>query len=362
MAISNEYYPQEVSHPASTLGEKLDEMSMSRKEFALRTGKPEKTIIAVLKGESSITSEMAILFENITKIPAHFWLNRQAQYNEYKARLKRVSAITEASEWSGSFPYQEMVRLGWVSPARTREDKSMRLFEFFAIATHDAWQKIYMESRLKVAAYISLKHLHNPYTISAWLRKGELQAAEINAPEYNRKAFAKSMNEIKTLSALHPENYFSELQRICLKAGVVVIYTPKLTGAPISGSTRWIRNNPVIQLTARYKQNDRFWFTYFHEAGHVLLHGKKYVSLEGVDFHESDPLKEEEANKFAEKWLLTEEEEREIVALGIPDKQAIVKFSEKFNTHPAIIIGRLQHRGKLPYSFGRELFLTIELA
>jgi plasmid maintenance system antidote protein VapI len=61
----------------------------SERRRGLRTGKPEKKIIAVLKGESSIISEMTILFENITRIPAHFWINKQAKYNKYKARLKR---------------------------------------------------------------------------------------------------------------------------------------------------------------------------------------------------------------------------------------------------------------------------------
>ncbi len=101
----NEDYPQTVLHPCTTLNEKIEEIGMSRKEFALRTGKPEQTIIAVLKGESSITPEMAVLFENITKIPAHFWINKQARYNEFKAREKRKSAIEHAAEWTRSFPY-----------------------------------------------------------------------------------------------------------------------------------------------------------------------------------------------------------------------------------------------------------------
>ena len=100
MATLNEYYPQEVLHPCKTLSEKLKEMGISRKEFALRTGKPEKTIIAVLKGESSITPEMAVLFENITKIPAHFWINKQARYNEYKARKQRKHAVEDAEVWT----------------------------------------------------------------------------------------------------------------------------------------------------------------------------------------------------------------------------------------------------------------------
>jgi len=89
----NQYFPQSRPHPGETLAEKLKEMAMSPKEFALRIGKPEKTITAILKGDSSITPDMAALFEYTTKIPAHFWMNCQRNYDEYAARAKRQSAI-----------------------------------------------------------------------------------------------------------------------------------------------------------------------------------------------------------------------------------------------------------------------------
>ncbi|MGB5989274.1 MAG: hypothetical protein WBG43_06005 [Marinifilaceae bacterium] len=56
---------------------------MSTHEFALKTGMPEDTILSILKEESSVTSEMAILFEDITEIPAKFWSNKQSRYDEY---------------------------------------------------------------------------------------------------------------------------------------------------------------------------------------------------------------------------------------------------------------------------------------
>lgn len=85
MTNKNQYIPQSVSHPGETLKEKLEEMEMSSKELAVRTGKPERIIIAVMKGESSITADMAVLFESVTKIPAHFWLNSQRAYDEFGA-------------------------------------------------------------------------------------------------------------------------------------------------------------------------------------------------------------------------------------------------------------------------------------
>ena len=92
---TNEYFPQTISHPGTILQEKLQEMGMSIKEFALRSDKPEKTIIAIIKEESAITHEMAIKFENVTQIPANFWMRHQQRYDELKTRdkLKTMSPV-----------------------------------------------------------------------------------------------------------------------------------------------------------------------------------------------------------------------------------------------------------------------------
>jgi len=92
---TNQFTPTVVFHPAETLREKMAEMGMGIKEFSLRTGKPEKTIIAVLNEENQLTPEMAVLFENVTKIPAAFWINKQARYNEYIAGEKRKHTILQ---------------------------------------------------------------------------------------------------------------------------------------------------------------------------------------------------------------------------------------------------------------------------
>ncbi|MBN8721192.1 MAG: ImmA/IrrE family metallo-endopeptidase [Sediminibacterium magnilacihabitans] len=146
------------------------------------------------------------------------------------------------------------------------------------------------------------------------------------------------------------------MQSICLEAGVKVVHTPCINKAPISGSTRWLNDTPFIQLTGRYNRNDSFWFTFFHEAGHILLHDKKDIFLEKVEYSDKDLIKEKEADDFACKWTLTDDEEAEILAAEPLEEDDIRNFAEQFNTHPAIIIGRLQHKKLIPYSLGREYF------
>lgn len=362
MTLANQFLPDIVFHPASTLNEKLEEMGMSIKEFALRTGKPEKTIIAVLKEESSLTPEMAILFENVTQIPAQFWINKQARYNEYIARKKHKEAIINAMEWAKLFPYSEMAKHNWVEPTRDAGKKAVNLFSYFGVASHNSWEKLYLEAELKVAAYTSLKQSHQPHAISSWLRQGEIQAKQIEAPIFNSKKLKTNIPSMRRLMVEQPDNFFSELQQLCLQAGVVLLFTPKLPKVPLSGSTRWLNNTPLIQLTARYKKNDSFWFTFFHELGHILLHGKKYISLENVDFAAADPLKEEEAHQFAIRHTFTNDQEQEVLQNKPLTEQDIIDYAKKFDTHPAMIIGRLQHDGFISYSVGRKFMEPIDLS
>lgn len=361
MATINQFNPQTILHPGSTLEEKLEEMGMSIKEFALRTDKPEKTIIAILKGTSAITQEMAIKFENVTKIPASFWMRHQQRYDEFKTREKLKVVVTEAEPWAAEFPYAEMAKYNWVPPTRVATEKTINLLSYFGVASHQAWEKLYMESELKVAAYTSLKQSHEPHAISAWLRQGELDAKKIAAPEFDVKKLKSNIPAMRQLMVEQPVGFFRQLQELCLQAGVILLFTPKLPKVPLCGSTRWLNNTPLIQLTARYNRNDNFWFTFFHELGHIILHGKKYISLENIDFAASDPAKEEEAHQFAIENTFTAEQEQEILKNHTLTEPDIIAYAKKFDTHPAMIIGRLQFKKQIPYSVGREFMQPVDL-
>ena len=362
MAKRNEYAPQTVTHPGITLREKLGEMGMSQKEFAVRTGKPEQTIVKVINGESALTPDMAVQFESVLRIPANFWLKRQHQYDEAIARIKRSELLTKASEWVGKFPVKEMTTFGWLPKTRNPNELAGMLLEFFSMSSPAAWEEYYLSQTLKVSFRISLAHFGEPFAISAWLRQGEVDSMKLDVPLFDKKKFAASLPEIKQVMADHPDDFFLRLQEICRNTGVKVVYTPCLPKAPIHGSTRWLNDDtPLIQLSARYKQNDRLWFTFFHEAGHILLHGKKHISIECAQSEVGTDEKEIEANDFAVKWTFSKEEEQEVLKFGSFKEQDILDFARKFGTHPAMIIGRFHHKHILPFSVGRKFIRPIQL-
>lgn len=363
MNTKNEYHPQVVSHPGETLREKLDELQMSPKEFAIRCNKPVKTISEVLNGKSAITPDMAIQFENVLQIPAKFWLKRQYNFDESVARTNRREAIAGATDWARLFPYAAMAKKGWVIPTKRADEKAENLMEYFSFSSPVSWDKYYMKSELKASFRISLAHTNTPHALSAWLRRGDIQAQNLEAREYSAKRLKAILPSLKAIMAAHPKDFFQQAQGLCLEAGVKLVYTPCLPKAPTSGVARWIENNttPLIQLSGRQKQNDIFWFSFFHELGHILLHGKKDVFLENVKYEGLDLSKEAEADAFAIEWTFSEKEEAEVLRNHQLTPDDVIDYAKKFKTHPAMIIGRLQKKKIIPYSVGRELIEKIDL-
>ncbi len=82
---------------------------------------------------------------------------------------------------------------------------------------------------------------------------------------------------MRTLTMEPPAEFEPQLYKLCADAGVVLALVPAIPRARVSGAARWINGRPLIQLSLYGKSNDRFWFTFFHEAGHILQHSHQLV-------------------------------------------------------------------------------------
>lgn len=350
-----------LSPPGDTIQETIDELGMSQAELAERIGRPKEKLNDIIKGREPISTETAYRLEKVLGIPASFWINREAEYRREVYEIEQQEKLAAQHDWLSDFPLKEMKNFGWISNTTDKNQLVTELLSFYGVASHEEWNRIYIDKEVAVAFRISLVNTKSPKAISAWLRQGELEAMSLKLSDYNESAFKKTLIEIKTLVNQFPKDFATQLQQLCAKSGVAVAYVPTLPKAPISGASRWFRKRPLIQLSGRYKTDDRFWFTFFHEAGHILLHGKKEIFLENVEGTEIDQDKENEANDFAAKHLLTEAQLQTIIHSKTLTLETIVDFANKFNTSPGVIIGRLQHLQLIPWSLGNELMQKVEL-
>lgn len=297
-----------VYHPGETLDEELQEMGMGVKEFATRVSKPEKTIIAVLKGKSSITPDMAVAFEMVTKIPANMWLRLQKSYDEFIARKKREKSLKEGLQWAEKFPYAEISSLGWFAGITDAQGDAKNVVDtlciFFAVSSPKGWEDFYLNQRLRVAFSITLAEACDPYALSAWLRRGEIQAGEITLEtKYTARLLRSILNDISEIRKSGTDNNRERLTSLLGSVGVKLIFTGTLSSAPVKGCARYIYGVPCIQLAKEFESESDFWNTLFHEVGHILLHGKKDIFMENVNYGDKDPAKEQESKEFAAQWM-----------------------------------------------------------
>jgi len=344
-----------ISPPGDTLADTLEACKISQTDLALRMNRPVKTINEIIKGKAAITPETAIQLERVLKIPGSFWLNREVNYRVELAEIAEAEKLLAEKDWLNNFPLTAMKKMKWIDFENTVISKMEAILSFLSVSNKEGFYNVY-EPMLQSANHrLSLHVNKNSYAIAAWMRKGDLQVAEMKSNSYSAPVFKENLKKIKTIAATQPDNFFDLLKALCTEAGVKVVHTSCLPGAPLHGSTRWINDTPVIQLSNRYQRNDIFWFTFFHEAGHILKHGKKAIFLEGIDLDPEMISKEQEANEVAIEYLLTHEQET-VVRDNFPlNKTSIDLFSKRFKTHPASIIGRFAHQNPALNQLGWNL-------
>lgn len=350
MTTTTPFLPEWASPPGDTLAGLLDERSMTQTELAERLGVSLKHVNRVIKGAASVSAELALGLEKVFGASAAFWMTREAHYQADKARLEQRREFAGSLEWTTQFPIAELRKRGLISRTSNGSELVEQLVGFLGVAHPAQWRDP------QVAYRKSQKFESDPFALSAWLREGELQASEIACVPYNEEAFLDALQAVRSLTRLGPEKWWPDLQKRCAAAGVAVVVIDAYQGAKANGATRWLApDKALIQLSLRYRWEDIFWFTFFHEAGHVVLHRKKDVFVEvGPKDRSTDPQEqqlEREADRFASRTLIPPPHDRRLPALTLDEVPALARA---LDVAPAIVVGRLHHDGVLPWNQGND--------
>ncbi|WP_051293963.1 ImmA/IrrE family metallo-endopeptidase [Pseudoduganella violaceinigra] len=184
---------------------------------------------------------------------------------------------------------------------------------------------------------------------AAWLRLGERFAERLECPRYNEALFRQAIDEILALTIKPPAQFHTRLTDLLHDAGVAFVLVPALPRVHVSGVARWLNpHKPLIQLSLYGKSNDKFWFSFFHEAAHILLHGKQKaaVFLDDPAKGGANSAEEVEANAWARDKLILPEAAKKLAMLP-RTRVAVEDFAASIGVHPGIVVGRMQHDGLL---------------
>lgn len=341
-----EYKGEATSAPGDTLKETLDALGMRQKDLSLRTGLTPKTISGIINGKEPLSQQTALQLETVLGVPASLWNNLERQYQEYRARTAQVEQMRAQKDWLHKFPMRQLLDWTWVERCADVAQQVLALLQFFGCSSPDQCETYLHYSAVQYR--MSAKFSADEYALSTWLRQGERMGQQLQCSAYDAAAFRNVLQEARHLSTEKPQEFVLQLQSLCARAGVAVVFVRELPQIRASGATRWLTSDKaLIQLDLRHKSNDQLWFSFFHEAGHVLLHGKRQVFLDGQDGEQNEL--EQEADKFASDTLISPAAYGSFVHSEHFTSAAITSFAREQGIECGIVVGRLQHDGLIPY-------------
>lgn len=343
----NEYRPSSVSPPGVTLGDLLDERGIRQIELASRMDVTPKFVNELIAGKVGITPTTALALEKALDVPANFWLARDARYQESLARKESQATMAADVAWLDELPLRDMCAFRWIEQQSDRPAYVEACLRFFGVATVSAWRQYYVGQATSSAAYrMSERVRSNPGAVATWLRQGERIAARIECPPFDRERFLDTLAEARTLTLEgDPAKFVPALEKSFAACGVAVVIVRAPKGCPVNGAVRWLSpHKALVQLSMRYLRADIFWFTFFHECGHIALHGKKMLFLEN---DEMKGIEEDEANHFAAERLIPSSAWAQFKPAGLGEA-VIREFAESVGIAPGVVVGRLQHEERLP--------------
>ncbi len=335
--------------PGEYLEEVLAERGMSKRELALRMGRPAAKLSAIFSGDKAITPDTALQLERATAVPAHIWTGLEIDYRLAQARLREEQRDAEiASETDLVTPlcYSELRKIGMVHACSRGIDKVKALQQYFGVMS---LRKVLEMPRYAVA------HRHgstgaddrSPEAVAAWLRVGEVQALQTDCPPFSADRLSNAFPSIRAMTLQQPEDFVGPLLESLAQSGVVMVFCPHFPKTKAQGATFFVTpTKAVVMLSLRYTWADIFWFTLLHELAHILLHGDKGVILED----KSSTKQEREADAFARDTLIEPNDWSKFLAGGTYSIGAIRRFASATGIAPGIVVGRLQHEGIIPTS------------
>lgn len=329
--------------PGETIRALLAKSKISYEDFARSVGLRSEDVRQLLNGSIAIDALLAQELERTLGGSSKFWLKREADFRLDVSTSKNLSP----DSWLKTLPVKEMRRWGWLSPSN---NDLLACQDFFGVSTIREWKIKYGEMLASSNFRRSSSSEDKTGIAAAWLRYQEVRAMSIVCQPWDPERFKSSLEEIKSLTfEKDPKVFLPKLQDICARSGVAVVAARAPSGSTISGAAMFLsERKAMICLSFRHLSDDHVWFTFFHEAGHLLLHEPFHPFVDDDGTLTTDK-KEEEANQFAAEIILPNNEIEELVNAK-DSKFALVRISKKLNVCTGLLVGQLQKRGYIPYS------------
>lgn len=327
-------------HPGETVKEVLDEKEMSQEELAIRTGYSPKHISEVVRGKKDISSEFANRLEYALGIHAGFWMNLQSNYDKEVFKINSLNNIDE-KEFSILKELKEVIKFceeeKIIECNSKKEITILNMRKFLNLNNLCSIPSLPIQ---QVAFRGSKTNKVNIYVLYAWQKMCEYFTNKIKINSiYDIEKLKTKYEDIKQTMFLPANDMVSELKKIFAECGIVFEVVQHFTGAPVQGFIQKKKNKVILCMTIRQAFSDIFWFTLFHEIGHLI---NDDFANQYIDYQFNESKEEEEADRFARNTLINENDYNIFIKNGNININKIKEFANSQHVIPGIVIGRIQ--------------------
>lgn len=340
-------------HPGKLLLSEINKIGMNQKELAIRTGMSEKHISTVINGNKDISASFARKLDIALGAESGTWAKYQSEYDEYTAKLEEMNGITN-DEISVLKAMKEIIdyflKIGILHNHCGDAEKVIQLRQKLCVNNLTAIPKITYNAAYR--AQVKTSTNIDVFILFAWQRMCELltEKVVIDMP-FDCQKLQDHIPEIKKqMFELDPNKMVENLKTILADCGIAFEVVRHFRGAPVQGFIKQTENGKVILcVTIRGKKADKFWFSIFHEIGH-LMGGD--LNARFVDFDSVKSEMENKADQFARDVLIAPELYKALIASGkYHNLKDIKAFSDFVGVPYWITIGRLHNDEWLDWSY-----------
>ena len=334
-----EYNDKVAFHPGYYIKEIVEDSGLTQEDFAKRLGTTPKNLSVMIKGEQSISIEMATKLSRMLGTTVTYWLNLQQAYDE------RVAEFLSAEELKREREVFKLIDYGYFREnfhlpdlLRKVDEQIKCIREFLSVASLVVLEK--QSLAVSFRSYSSKLSKKNTVNANAMVQIAVNQTIRQDAPKYNKTKFEEAVAFAQTQTQNH-KDFLPAVTKAFREAGVVLVVLPNLKNSGVNGATKRVDGKVMLMVNDRRHYADTFWFTLFHEIGHIL-NGDL-----GVTFKDE---KEDEADLYARKMLIPQDSYEEFIRRNSSfDEETIREFARSINQDPGIVLGRLMKEEKVSY-------------
>ena len=342
-----------IIHPGETIADILKERGISQAELASRTGVTPAYISSVIAGKKNISASFSMKLEYALNVPKSFWLNLQAKYDAELLEFNEEASITE-EEKTVRKRLSEMIKhlrdSNIIPPKESISQNIITLRKFFQVSNLCNLNDLIPNGAFRISSKANI----DPYILGAWLRLCQISAVSTMDTIFNPTLISSLISKLKD-TMLSSDNTLQEsLVSLMREYGIDFSVMPNFRGAPVNGYIcQSSENRYQMVLTIRGAFADIFWFSLFHELGHIV-NGDVSASSKFIDICSDNTNRELAADEFAKNALIAPDAYKQFLETGDYSISSIMKFAETQRIMPYIVIGRLQKEEHIPYSWYNE--------